>query len=1598
MNNKIILFLAFILSTQLLYSQPGPTNANRYNAQLKSVGYHFNYDDETGVNEPRFTMDAASGSTGACQVGGDASGYSHTAGWNADTGPNGMSTNTSSSLHRNLLQLTNVESTRANISYFAMEHNCGHEYLYTSCDGSWARWCFTRNLVSSTNGPGLVKNEWVWDQAGGQTAIKIATSWRYFYGNDENYPLTFGTFEAGSQARLHNNSNRRAHSTMALGMGYSDEWETSDGPEGVFGAGQDVTYSFSVTDYSRIIATTDYSNTSFDTKLHLIKDLGNGDWEYISSHDNISASNNKSRLETLVPPGDYFIVVDGPRYVDQGTFRLVLFKFDASFTQGNINHPGSWVKHGCSINVPISSTVDANTSHGTSSYFWQRKAASASTWTTIQDATNETLTDAEMGPITEDTDVRRGFTSLGYTEYSDTLFFEALNSSEVGTIGRISGKITGKNGNGEIPNVIVRAIPAEPIPGACLDETYQAVSIANGEYVIPGIYHGLDTTTWKIVPEFLDHKFDPDTFTLELYPLVYQRDNINFQDTTTLFISGRMTQSDPNSIGETVCGIPDVGLFLNDMNQLPRVTDEMGSYSLSLINRDPNDQYIVRPDTTNYQFTPAQSQTLVVLQDTSGIDFENTNMDTISGSVLACGDFYFGQVYVGIEDLHGCFRYSQLTDENGYYEVIIPAREYEIRVDSMLASSSVDPQVYTSGAVKQYFQNIRDTLDITKESAFANFQYRQKPVMVINNLPTKSCNGEIVDTVFTQGEQVELIISVYEANTNQCPLDTGLIYVRDSISLVTDTISVSNGVAYYTVHPGEPDIFSPYTKNLNFRAEDIDNSDLRSEVNMNVIVEGNRARTASFATVSPELPMFILRDPPGDGSSSFIETSETFEVATSFSTLRGGGVNLWGQVKAGAQFEAGFLGFATESEAWATDTRELDISGYNSSSTESIWSITNTTRYSTNDGDEIMGRDADVFVAGALNVRYALADIIEYNTETCTVEESVDLIMGVDSIGTVTAFSRNNIVNGVIPELEVIRDLLTDPDSIRNWNMQIDAWNQILDLNDQLKEDAYPDPSNENYTWDGGIGSIQETSTATASSSSILEFQLEIDQSVAIEAGFEVAGSGISGGVDIYTRIETGGSKTNTNLSSRTVGFTLADDDPEDEFVTGIYIDPTYGTPVFRDFAKETTCPYEGGLLIDRPLISVDNPVAIDVDPNGKAFFNLAVTNGTELSSNSSNSVRTIYLDVVDKSNPHSAVIKPGGDQTFPLKFENMERGETINRLITIERTDPNIFTLEGIEFIVYPECDGQTNPVSSTTSVSAFFVSACSEITMNAPDASVPWKVNENDDNNLSVHLTDYNRALIDEVILQYTPTGLNSWTNITTIQGSAMNSNATTSGGTFIDWNVSNVPDGEYDIRIRLNCNTGSTFTQRVTGIIDRIKPIVYGLPSPIDDDYDLSAGDEISAQFTEEIVCTTETTAILMNMATNEEYSVNLTCGIDKVSIVPDQILGNLDPAPYRIVLDGVRDKNNNVSDTYRWAFIVGDYVYDPDCSPIMIANNNINQDAIAQFAYYSEAISSNGIVGGGTNIEFNSEQTIEFLPGFEVKQDAQLQANITDCPND
>ena len=151
------------------------------------------------------------------------------------------------------------------------------------------------------------------------------------------------------------------------------------------------------------------------------------------------------------------------------------------------------------------------------------------------------------------------------------------------------------------------------------------------------------------------------------------------------------------------------------------------------------------------------------------------------------------------------------------------------------------------------------------------------------------------------------------------------------------------------------------------------------------------------------------------------------------------------------------------------------------------------------------------------------------------------------------------------------------------------------------------------------------------------------------------------------------------------------------------------------------------------------------------------------------------------------------------------------------------------------------------------------------------------------------------------------------------------------------------------------------RVSGTIDREAPVVFGIPSPLDDIYDPSANDEISVSFEEDIT-SVNASLLLTDMETLEVIPATLSCAGNQAMVVPDVLLDLIDPAIYRVTLSGVEDPYGNVREDYNWVFIVGDYVFDPDCSPVAISNNNVDQDAISQSVYYSQQITSDGTGAG------------------------------------
>jgi len=276
----------------------------------------------------------------------------------------------------------------------------------------------------------------------------------------------------------------------------------------------------------------------------------------------------------------------------------------------------------------------------------------------------------------------------------------------------------------------------------------------------------------------------------------------------------------------------------------------------------------------------------------------------------------------------------------------------------------------------------------------------------------------------------------------------------------------------------------------------------------------------------------------------------------------------------------------------------------------------------------------------------------------------------------------------------------------------------------------------------------------------------------------------------------------------------------------------------------------------------------------------------------------------------------------------------------------------------------------------------------MNLPQEG--WVVSADDSNLLITNMSVEDVTLMDSVVVEYSSMNQNSWTTLEHFDSGEV-------PGSNFDVDVTSLADGLYDIRLRLYCDVGEISTMRASGIIDRQAPIVFGVPSPLDDVYDQSANDEISVSFEEDITCV-NASLLLTDMETLEVIPATLSCANNEAMVVPDIVLDTRGPAIYRVTLSGVEDLYGNVREDYNWVFIVGDYVFDPDCSPLMLTNNNVDQDAISQSVYYSQQITTDGTVQQASTIEMVSEEGIDIENGFTVESGGVLEANIDDCPND
>ncbi|MEP7108436.1 MAG: carboxypeptidase-like regulatory domain-containing protein [Ferruginibacter sp.] len=1080
--------------------------------------------------------------------------------------------------------------------------------------------------------------------------------------------------------------------------------------------------------------------------------------------------------------------------------------------------------------------------------------------------------------------------------------------------GTISGRVTSTNATG-VSDISITVQKTIALKGSSISKTYTTTTDGSGNYTIPNIFYGdlnngdPNAVVFTNTPSKTNHNFTPVSSTATLSNTNPTSSGNNFTDNTVYSVSGVVTQTCgdcvPGFTADSINGIKITATKLNTIISYISLTGSngFGKYGINLT--DPGTYNFV-PSYLNHSFTPANTTVIIVNDDVADLNFNDIATHVISGVFRAGCNENIGIATLEFTDtVTGSsgpkFKKQVTTLADGSYSISLPARKYKVQVMSF-TPANLGNDITVNDLLTFFNTTAKDSLisSIDTADATLNLIYHRPPILQIANLNDTTCSipGFGSYTLFKQNIPRTFIINVFEGDiSHACKIATD----TNKIKLITNVhgddvnqtlnFSQANGSDTVTISGGSPNIISPYMKYFNLTYTD-KYGRIAVPITRNVVVTGIKTDPGTFTTVSPQIPLLILHDPPGDNSFSFWQADHTTESAMRFFASDNTNIGGWLEVKIGVALIQGF-GISIESSVWGSINASLGVSATVNNATEAIISTTNSQYYSTAGNSTITGNAGDVYIGAALNLLYSIGHELKY-TGPCTLGIENKLAVADSGFATTYAYSEDHIVNSVIPGLLNIAANSTGAEKDK-YNNQISVWQQAVNNNAQNKARATFD---KNISFDGTIGPITSTTSTSSTRSNTIEFNLEINEAIAIQLGFEIAGSGVSGGVNIGFKTETGSSTTNTVTAQTTTGYTIDDDDDGDYFSIDVKKDPVYNTPVFVLVAGTASCPPEPvAQKRDACQLLIPQPVISGIADNGEALFQLHLGNISE-----SNEPRAYKLSLVDGSNPHGAIVTIGGTPAVnPRSYTIPYLGDQLVTVSVKKSGASSVYSYEGLQFVLTDACD---ESVSKSNTISAYFLSPCSNVTLATPANN--WIVNLGSDNILPVQFNGYTLNNLQSVSLEYAPAGTSNWVTDSTIFQNFI----TDPNSTIVNWDVSGLANGRYDIRLKLICNSGTVYSTRVSGTIDREAPSLFGIPEPTNDKY--VTGNIISFSYSENIDNRNLNNNMveMRKMSDNSIIPVQVSGFQNKIVITPLSNITSLEGENMRVIVSNISDVYGNI----------------------------------------------------------------------------------------
>jgi hypothetical protein len=1080
-----------------------------------------------------------------------------------------------------------------------------------------------------------------------------------------------------------------------------------------------------------------------------------------------------------------------------------------------------------------------------------------------------------------------------------------------------------------------------------------------GSYLTgPGSNNGGEWTAFAPNQTTTAHKFSPNTRQVTLNPSITSVDQVDFIDLSTVAVSGFVRYANSG------CFAPDVEILVNGESFSPAIfTNAEGKFTIDF---DPGASAILTPKLSDHQFVPANWELVNVISPVGGILFNDVTRRKVEGVVAGgmCkksiieappGEEGGTVVVVKIRSVDGCFQDEIVIDNQlGEYafENLPPLSSFTIAV-----TEHSDPKIKSSFEVAG-----GKTIDLTENDTIVDFLYFAPPeVQLISGLDPLS--GDCETIVLDKDEFVSIQLSLVEkyvateSDDGICVLDTADFTIINGISGGSLDTSLSGPILEYKFKTGEPNPTPPYLKTLQVIGKSA--SGQSGDLVIQAVVTGIRNKENTFTTQLPEVPILVLRDPPGDQSYSYWEKEN--KACTTFKTFLQTTDGISGElildygpdpVIVAAPLGIGVL-ISTNTTIGTGVNTEITYRKVEENSFEVCMDASE--RISTSSSENIVGEDADVYVGLGTNIAVGFADQVTFNDTICSAV--VKEVISVEPLSATTfMYSQHHIKNNVIRYLTSLienEDLMPDSVTLKGYKDSRDLWQSFIDDNIDQKNKA---EFLRNLSFDAGV-SYEYSESSDSTSTVKIEDYVDSNGKARLFAGTSVEGVGFKAELTLTTSKTEGTNLDNSNTkSSIKTGYVLGDNDTGDAFTVDVKMDTVYKTPVFDIVAGQSSCPLEAETANrEGPFLAFNEgskPIAINIPSHESAIFNMTLGNLS-----ATNEDWTYVLSSIDADNPDGAVIKANGAILGTRKFI-VPYGETLPITISVQR-GPVKYEYDSLRIALYSECEYERNlglslPIDrdsllfSGQYLSVDFIKPCSEVDINVPEKN--WVVINNDPiqpgtmRRITVSGYDLNSPDFQLIRVQYRKTAGNgewinikdtsdrynpNWSGIGNLPGTVP---ILKPGFTQFSWETAGLEDGEYDIHAWAVCSGDATenpgFSEIIKGRIDREPPKLIGVPQPSDGVYHL--GDEISFTFDKFINCASyklipgdqsmPNNVALYDVSTGKLIDIEVFCFENKLIIEPNFVNKVFENKILRVELHNIEDLTGNVLEFEKWEFYV------------------------------------------------------------------------------